>query len=65
MHAQVAKCQTCVKAGDTLLSLAQDYKTDWLQLWGANVNVGNPNKLVPPSGNVFEVQNTEREGERD
>jgi len=48
---QVAKCQTCVKAGDTLLSLAQDYKTDWLQLWGANVNVGNPNKLVPPSEN--------------
>jgi len=47
---QVLKCQVCVKHDETLLSIARDYKTDWLQLWGANVHVANPNRLVPKQG---------------
>lgn len=46
----VLKCTVCVNHGDTLQSLARAYKTDWLQLWGANVHVSNPNRLVPNPG---------------
>ena len=38
----------CVQNGDTLVSLARDYRTDWLQLWGANTHIGNPNRLANP-----------------
>eukprot|EP00286_Rhodomonas_abbreviata_P018851 CAMPEP_0181303768 /NCGR_PEP_ID=MMETSP1101-20121128/8747_1 /TAXON_ID=46948 /ORGANISM="Rhodomonas abbreviata, Strain Caron Lab Isolate" /LENGTH=673 /DNA_ID=CAMNT_0023409389 /DNA_START=80 /DNA_END=2101 /DNA_ORIENTATION=+ len=41
----VMKCEVCTEAGDTLHSVALDYQTDWLQLWGANPNVTAPNKL--------------------
>jgi len=42
----VAKCKVCTKPGDTLESIAKDYRTDWLQLWGANVWVENPRNLA-------------------
>jgi len=42
----VAKCKVCTKPGDTLESIAKDYRTDWLQLWGANVMVENPRNLA-------------------
>ena len=45
---EVLKCQVCVKYGDTLVSMAREYKTDWLQLWGANVGISNPHLLVDP-----------------
>jgi len=45
---EVTKCQVCVQNGDTLVSLARDYKTDWLQLWGANPHIANPNRLAEP-----------------
>jgi len=45
---EVLKCQVCVQNGDTLVSLARDYRTDWLQLWGANTHIGNPNRLANP-----------------
>ena len=41
----VQKCTVCGKPSDTLLSISMEYKTDWLQLWGANYNVSNPNNL--------------------
>jgi hypothetical protein len=41
----VSKCRVCTLPGDTLQSIAKDYRTDWLQLWGANVLVENPNNL--------------------
>ena len=41
----VLKCEVCGLPSDTLNSIALEYKTDWLQLWGANHNVTNPNKL--------------------
>ena len=41
----VKKCEVCGLPSDTLNSIALEYKTDWLQLWGANHNVTNPNNL--------------------
>lgn len=41
----VKKCEVCTEAGDTLHSVALDYQTDWLQLWGANPLVAAPNML--------------------
>lgn len=38
--------------GDTLVSLARDYKTDWLQLWGANPHIANPNRLAEPGARL-------------
>ena len=32
----VARCQYCTLEGDSLHSLAVDFKTSWLQLWAAN-----------------------------
>jgi len=47
---EVLKCQVCVQQGDTLLSIARHYQTDWLQLWGANVHISNPLNLVANPG---------------
>ena len=41
----VQKCQVCGLPSDTLHSISMEYKTDWLQLWGANYNISNPNHL--------------------
>ena len=41
----VQKCQVCGLPSETLHSISMEYKTDWLQLWGANYNISNPNKL--------------------
>ena len=45
---QVAMCQVCATGGDTLASIARAYGTDWLQLWGANSALTNPNGLALP-----------------
>ena len=45
----VAMCQVCATGGDTLESIAEAYNTDWLQLWGANSALTNPNSLSLPS----------------
>lgn len=42
----VQKCRVCGLPSDTLHSISMEYKTDWLQLWGANYNVPNPNDLT-------------------
>lgn len=41
----VQKCEVCGLPSDTLHSISMEYKTDWLQLWGANYNISNPNHL--------------------
>jgi hypothetical protein len=46
----VGCAQVCVKYGDTLVSIAREYKTDWLQLWGTNVGIRNPTRLVRVPG---------------
>jgi len=43
---EVLKCEVCGLPSDTLHSIGVEYKTDWLQLWGANYLVENPNMLV-------------------
>ncbi|EKX49173.1 hypothetical protein GUITHDRAFT_136329 [Guillardia theta CCMP2712] len=42
---QLGSCKACIRAGQTLSSLALEYKTDWLQLWLTNPNIGNPNRI--------------------
>jgi hypothetical protein len=41
----VRKCEVCSLNDDTLSSIAAEYHTDWLQLWGANYMVENPNHI--------------------
>ena len=36
---RVRKCEACTRPGDTLGTLAGEFGTDWLQLWGANTQV--------------------------
>jgi hypothetical protein len=43
---EVLKCQVCGLPSDTLQSISNEYKTDWLQMWGANHEVENPNSLI-------------------
>ena len=43
---EVLKCQVCGLPSDTLQSISNEYKTDWLQMWGANHLVENPNSLT-------------------
>ena len=38
----VNKCEACTRPGDTLDTLAREFRTDWLQLWGANGQIPNP-----------------------
>jgi hypothetical protein len=42
---KIAKCRVCVGAGDTIGSIAMRYSTDWLQLWGSNFNITEPDAL--------------------
>lgn len=42
---EVQKCEVCGLPSDSLHSISLDYKTDWLQLWGANYLIENPNML--------------------
>ena len=44
---RVLRCQFCARPGDTLRSIALEFETDWLQLWGANVGVADPDALTP------------------
>ena len=41
----VKKCEACTRAGDTLKTLAEEFSTDWLQLWGANQGLYHPNEF--------------------
>ena len=41
----VQKCEVCGRPSDTLHSISMEYGTDWLQLWGANHDIENPNSL--------------------
>ena len=43
---RVLRCQFCARPGDTLRSVALEFDTDWLQLWGANVAVADPDALA-------------------
>ena len=42
---KVVKCRMCAGPGDTIGSIAMRYSTDWLQLWGSNFNITEPDSL--------------------
>mmetsp|Transcript_37176 Transcript_37176/g.87170 ORF Transcript_37176/g.87170 Transcript_37176/m.87170 type:complete len:710 (+) Transcript_37176:46-2175(+) len=37
---EVERCRYCAKPGDSLQSIAKNFRTDWIQLWGANAASG-------------------------
>jgi hypothetical protein len=39
-HVTVARCRYCAQGGDSLQSIAKLFRTDWIQLWGANARDG-------------------------
>mmetsp|Transcript_27687 Transcript_27687/g.68444 ORF Transcript_27687/g.68444 Transcript_27687/m.68444 type:complete len:377 (-) Transcript_27687:1-1131(-) len=41
----VAKCKYCLSAGETIMHAAARYQTDWLQIWGANTHIRNPDQI--------------------
>jgi len=41
----VVRGKYCVQHRDDMLSIALDYDLDWLQLWGANIDVATPDHL--------------------
>jgi LysM repeat protein len=57
----VPPCRVCVSATDTLQSLAREYDTDWLQIWGANPDIDNPDNIVEGTslnlGPIYKVKN--------
>jgi hypothetical protein len=42
---KVEKCRICAGPGDTIGLIASRYSTDWLQLWGSNFNISEPDSL--------------------
>jgi hypothetical protein len=43
----VEKCQYCVQPGESFVTIASQYKTDWLHIYTANPTVLDPDKIVP------------------
>jgi len=44
-HVAVAKCRYCLSIGETILSAARRYRTDWMQLWAVNSHVKTPDAV--------------------
>eukprot|EP00283_Hemiselmis_rufescens_P006775 CAMPEP_0173432384 /NCGR_PEP_ID=MMETSP1357-20121228/10201_1 /TAXON_ID=77926 /ORGANISM="Hemiselmis rufescens, Strain PCC563" /LENGTH=328 /DNA_ID=CAMNT_0014396969 /DNA_START=94 /DNA_END=1080 /DNA_ORIENTATION=- len=44
-HVRVVKCRYCLGTGETIMHAAARYHTDWLQLWGANTHIRNPDSV--------------------
>jgi len=42
----VQRCKYCVQPGESLQAIAADYSLNWLQLWGANVELRDPDNLA-------------------
>mmetsp|Transcript_27588 Transcript_27588/g.72925 ORF Transcript_27588/g.72925 Transcript_27588/m.72925 type:complete len:159 (+) Transcript_27588:298-774(+) len=43
---RVAKCRYCLGPGETLMAAAAKYKTDWMQVWGANPTITDPDDVA-------------------
>lgn len=41
----VGRCKYCIAGGESMMSIADRFKTDWLQIWGSNVHISNPDGL--------------------
>jgi uncharacterized protein YegL len=42
----IRRCKYCVGVDESMLSIANEWDVDWLQLWGANPLVKNPDNLA-------------------
>ncbi len=42
VRVEVLRCAYCLQRGESLQSLALELGTSWLQLWGANPHLTNP-----------------------
>jgi len=42
----VVKCKYCLSIGETIMHAAARYKTDWLQIWGANPHIVSPDAIT-------------------
>jgi len=49
----VERCKYVVRDGDTLRSIAEDYDTDYLQLWAANPWIRNPDSMIPQNTALY------------
>jgi len=41
----VSKCRYCARKGESLLQISQEFATDWLQIFAANPQLLNPDKV--------------------
>jgi len=41
----VVKCKYCLSLGETIMHAAARYKSDWLQIWGANSHIITPDSI--------------------
>lgn len=41
----VVKCKYCLSIGETIMHAAARYKSDWLQIWGANPHIVSPDAI--------------------
>jgi len=41
----VVKCKYCLSIGETIMHAAARYKSDWLQIWGANPHIVSPDSI--------------------
>jgi hypothetical protein len=41
----VVKCKYCLSLGETIMHAAARYKSDWLQIWGANSHIVTPDAI--------------------
>jgi hypothetical protein len=41
----VVKCKYCLSLGETIMHAAARYKSDWLQIWGANPHIVSPDAI--------------------
>ena len=42
----VVKCKYCLGSGETMMHAAARYKSDWLQIWGANPHIVTPDAVL-------------------
>ena len=46
IHKYTHAYRYCAQAGESLVSIAESFSTDWLQIWAANAHLHNPHKLA-------------------
>jgi len=61
---EVQKCKYVVQAGDSLVMIAENYDTDYMQLWMTNPHLKNPGAILPQHSSLdVGVTYTARQGD--